>query len=522
MNKHIKLLSAIFAVALLVGALLSGCSSTPAASSAPAASAEATAAATEAAATEAAASVDPSTLEAYQIDWLYLCDGADDGITAIEEATNKLLQPKINATIKFNMQSWNDYDNKVATLLGSGEKYDLTFTAAWRSYQTWVRQGYFQDVTELMQQYAPKTCELLGADVFIAGSAIDGKNYAVPTLKETCVPGGLVFNNAVLTKYNWDKNSIKATPDLEPWLAQYHKDTPDGTAYLTDGGWLDTPFTSISITDDIGVWTDNRDTKVLNQWDTQEMRDHVNLIYKWAQAGYLHPDSANTNFNVNDVLTTGKFLVNPQPVKGENVKADELEAYNADATADYVDVEFTQTRYVNTTHMSGSMQAIPVTSQDPVRAMMFLELLHTDADVINTLCFGIEGVNYNKTDKEGIIELVADKKWQGKLPQWMMGNVYLQYITTDEDATKNEKLKAVSDGAKINFTTGFFFDPTPVESQIAALNNVRTELDRPLRTGAVDPATNYDKHLANLKSAGIDEIIAEAQKQLDAWLAVKK
>ena len=185
-------------------------------------------------------------------------------------------------------------------------------------------------------------------------------------------------------------------------------------------------------------------------------------------------------------------------------------------------MEFTQTRYVNTTHMSGSMQAIPVTSQDPQRAMMFLELLHTDADVINTLCFGIEGVNYNKTDKEGIVELVGDKKWQGKLPQWMMGNVYLQYITTDEDPTKNEKLKAVSDGAKINFTTGFFFDPTPVETQIAALNNVRTELDRPLRTGAVDPATNYDKHLANLKSAGIDEIIAEAQKQLDAWMAANK
>ena len=428
MNKHFKLLSAIFAVAMLLGTLLAGC-----ASQGPAASAEATTAAAETSAAEAstaaeetAAAPDTSKLEPYQIDWLYLCDGADDYITTIEDAANKLLQPKINATVKFNMQSWADYPNKVATLLGSGEKVDLAFTAAWENYQTWVRQGYFMDVTDLMHQLAPETVKLLGEDVFVKGSAIDGHNYAAPTLKETCVPGGLVFNNAYLTEYGWDKNSIKSTADLEPWLAQIHKDKPDVIPYLTDGGWLDTPFTSLSITDDIMVWTDGRDHKVVNVWDTPEMRAHVDLIYKWAKAGYLHPDSANNNFSVNDILATGKFLVNPQPVKGENVKADELEAYNPDANADYVDMEFIETRYVNTTHMSGSMQAIPVTSQDPERAMMFWDLMHTDADLINLYCFGVEGVNYTKTDKEGIIQLVPDKKWQGKLPQWMMGNVYLR------------------------------------------------------------------------------------------------
>ena len=522
MNKHFKLLSVVFAVAMLLGALLSGCASKAPTASAPAESAAESAPA-ESAPAESAAAPDTANLEPYTLDWLFLCDGADDGIAAVQDAANKILQPKINATLNINMQSWGDYPNKVSTLLGSGEKVDLAFTAQWENLQTWVRQGYFMDVTDLMTQLAPETVKMLG-DIFVKGSAIDGKNYGVPTLKETCVPGGLIFNNKLLQQYGWDKNSITTLADfskLEPWLAQVKKDNPtDFTPYLTEGAWYVGPFVSVGVLgDDCVVYYDSRDHKVRDVWETPEMKEHLDLMRKWNVAGYMNPDCANATFNVSDIYTTGKFFVGPQPVKGDNVKADELEAYNADSSADYVDNEFAETRYTVTNHVAGSLQAIPVTSEDPERAMMFLELLHTDADLINTLSFGIEGTNYTKTDKEGIIQLVADKKWQGKLPQWMLGNVYLQYITTDEDPTKNDKLKAMSEKSTSNFTNGFYFDPTPVETQIAAITSAQAQYEQGLRTGTLDPATTLDKQIKLMKDNGMDAVVAEVQKQLDAWLA---
>ena len=40
-----------------------------------------------------------------------------------------------------------------------------------------------------------------------------------------------------------------------------------------------------------------------------------------------------------------------------------------------------------------------------------------------------------------------------------------------------------------------------------------------LLTGSMDLDKNYDAFISDLKSAGIDTVIAEKQKQLDAWCA---
>ena len=40
--------------------------------------------------------------------------------------------------------------------------------------------------------------------------------------------------------------------------------------------------------------------------------------------------------------------------------------------------------------------------------------------------------------------------------------------------------------------------------------------------GAIDPDSIYDEYMNEMKKAGMDEIIAEAQKQFDAFLESKK
>ena len=52
---------------------------------------------------------------------------------------------------------------------------------------------------------------------------------------------------------------------------------------------------------------------------------------------------------------------------------------------------------------------------------------------------------------------------------------------------------------------------------MAQVGAVVKEFGEPLIFGMVDPASAYPEFLEQLKTAGIDVIIAEAQKQLDAW-----
>lgn len=456
-------------------------------------------------------------MEEYELDWLFLCGGPDDRIEEIEAAANEILLREINATINVQMVGWGDHKQKVDTLISSGEKLDMVFTAQWWNYVDWVSRGYFLPLNDLLYEYAPATVKILGEDVFVAGSQINGVNYAVPTMKETCVPGGWVFNKKYLDKYGWDETTITTEADMTPWLKTIKENEPDVVPFLTKGAWYARPYQELASI--ACVYYDNRDRTVRNKWELPEVEAHLELMHEWYEAGYIHPDSNLTDFNENDQRALGNFFVNPQPLKGKNIKADELEAANPDPNADYVDQEAPNQRWVVTNHMAGSMQAIPVTSEDPARAMMFLDLLHTDEDLINIFAFGVEGVHWQRTDKPGIIKLTEGNSWQGKLPQWMLGNVFKQYITTKEDPRKNTALKEVVDTAEVNFTTGFYFDPIPVASQMAAVTNAASELQGGLNVGLLDPKEYLPQMIDVLDAAGAQEIVVEVQRQLDAWLA---
>jgi len=61
-----------------------------------------------------------------------------------------------------------------------------------------------------------------------------------------------------------------------------------------------------------------------------------------------------------------------------------------------------------------------------------------------------------------------------------------------------------------------------MKTEMAACKAVMDEYDISLDTGSVDPDTVLSKYADKLKKAGLDKIIAEKQKQLDAYLAAQK
>ncbi|MNY51174.1 hypothetical protein D3C86_1867400 [compost metagenome] len=61
------------------------------------------------------------------------------------------------------------------------------------------------------------------------------------------------------------------------------------------------------------------------------------------------------------------------------------------------------------------------------------------------------------------------------------------------------------------------FDASPVKTEFAAVTNVITQYKLPLETGSVDTDKILPEFITKLKSAGIDKIIVEKQRQLDAW-----
>ncbi|MNP85767.1 hypothetical protein D3C76_1856540 [compost metagenome] len=70
---------------------------------------------------------------------------------------------------------------------------------------------------------------------------------------------------------------------------------------------------------------------------------------------------------------------------------------------------------------------------------------------------------------------------------------------------------------------GFTFDVNEaIKNKVAASITIRKQYDPALDTGSVDPEKVLPEYTAKMKSSAVDEIIAEKQKQFDAYLAKNK
>ena len=159
--------------------------------------------------------------EPVQISWYMIGNGPQKDVDKVQAAVDKYIQSKgVNATVKLVCFDWGAYDNKMQTIIASGEPFDICFTAVWtNNYRNNAGRGAFVPLNDLLTKYAPKTKAALGAD-FLAGSAIDGVNYAIPANKEKAHNWGFIIRSDLVKKYNMDLSTVKKLEDLEPLLKQ--------------------------------------------------------------------------------------------------------------------------------------------------------------------------------------------------------------------------------------------------------------------------------------------------------------
>ena len=82
-----------------------------------------------------------------------------------------------------------------------------------------------------------------------------------------------------------------------------------------------------------------------------------------------------------------------------------------------------------------------------------------------------------------------------------------------------EQVKEQNESATSSTCLGFVFDPEPVQNEVANVNTAWEKYNNDLLTGAIDPETTLPTIIDELNAAGLQTVIDEAQKQLDAFFA---
>ncbi|WP_435171274.1 ABC transporter substrate-binding protein [Paenibacillus glycanilyticus] len=441
----------------------------------------------------------------------------------VEEKMNEILTKKINATIDIQTIDWGAWNDKMNLMFATGEPADVIFTASWNGHAQNAKKGAFLELDELLNKYGK---EILATEnpKFLEGARIDGKLYAIPTNKEIGTSRGVVVRKDIAEKYNMNFSNVKTIADLEPFLKTVKEKEP-GMTPLFESQTATIP-TFASVRDALGdatipgvISATGTDTKVYNYYETPEALDTFKVMRSFFTQGYINKDAATSKQSASDVAKAGKIFMWPEALKPGKDK--ELEA-----TVGYPlqQIELTPA-YITTGETTNSMLGISKTSKDPERAMMLINLLHSDKELLNLLDFGIEGVHYEKVS-DNVIKLPAgtdpSKRTYNPGSAWMFGDQFLNYLWDNEDPTKWDKFKEFNNSAIASPGLGFVFDFEPVKSEVAVQNNIGPEFLAALEVGAVDPEEVLPKFIEKMKAGGLDKIIAEKQKQLDAFLAAKK
>jgi len=315
---------------------------------------------------------------------------------------------------------------------------------------------------------------------------------------------------------------------------------PDKYPYLMDmnpaGRWVDEPW--------INDWsgTENNavamrmakledgsfDETVYSIFETPEEEEHIRLMYKWVQDGYISPENAGmTKGDAEDLFGRGEFLVFTQPLKGNNIKAVEMYSEKHEAGSEPFEVAeiIMQPKYIVTAHTAGSMFGIPTNCQNLDAAMKYLNLMHSDAKLVNLMLFGVEGVNYTKLDDRKVT-LNPDAAWYTVHGgAWTVGDVTLQYVLENEDPDKNNKLIEFAEDAAETDSLGFRFNKKKLSAETEAVAEAVRTYVNPLLCGVADPddpEKGIEAMKAALKAAGIDKLVEAAQKQYNEWKAAQK
>lgn len=461
--------------------------------------------------------------EIVELTWYQIGDTQKDAGVVLDQV-NEYTTEKIGVKLNIVNVAWGDYNQKLQVIINTGDKWDLCFTSSWANdYLQNVQKGAFLQLDDMLQGENKAMYDLIDAR-FWKAAKVNGGIYGIPNEKEIGSCPMWVFNKEYVDKYNIPYQDIRTLEDLEPWLKLIKENEPNVVPfYLTKD--YSAPTYMDKIQDPIGIEYDDDTLTVKNVFETDKMKNTLATMRKYYLAGYINKDAA-TAF---DDKSIKRFVT-----KGDGQPYAEL-IWGKDLGYEVVATEIMETKITNAS-ARGSLTAINENSEHPEKAMELLNLINTDEYLRNLLNYGIEGVHFDKVpvseDEMKAVEgkpyvlpnkikLIASAQKDYSVPYWVQGGLFNTYVLDNEPADKWATFKEFNDESIEAPSFGFDFNLEPVSTQVAGFRNVLDEFGRSLYTGSVDPEEYLPKLQEKLNATGVQEVIAEMQKQIDEWKQTK-
>lgn len=374
---------------------------------------------------------------------------------------------------------------------------------------------------DLLEAYGQDIVAVVG-EKRLNSYRVDGALYYLPSACDYAKAMGISMRKDILEKYNIDVSQIQSIDDLWPVFELVHENEPDMgvvSGYNTQSAIFSHQMSNELITESSVVALSGDDANTLIcYYESNAFRGMLDLTHAWYEADFLYSGMALQNTESASLVKAGELFSYFTAWK----PGVEWETSN-DCGMEMVTVQLTEPLISN---RSNSMHrfAISKSCAYPEKAMQYLNLLYSDADVVNLLAYGIEGIHY-VVQADGTIDypdgVTAQNTGFINSMAWSLPNQLVSHVWSGNDVDLWQQLDDFNHSAACSPAIGFNFDIAPVAQSHAAVLAVRNKYLSSLERGLLDPAVYLPKMLEEMEEAGLDRVLKEAQRQYDQWHSTK-
>lgn len=441
-------------------------------------------------------------------------------LEAVEEQMNEIISQHMDAEIDLEILEWGVFSDQQNLMLSSGEEAALIFT--FDSSVNYASSNQVLDITDLSQEYAQDALDMFSK--YVEACKIDGRLYGFPTFHEYTKSAGLVSRTDILEELSIDPDSVKTWEDIEGVLAKVKEQYPDmnilspvevgsGVLDYYNEGKFDVLIDGVGIRVDNG---DSDDIEILNLYDTPEFMELANLAYDWNEKGYFMADATTVTDTRQSLLAAGNTFgyigqIHPgtatQELKNSGVEVTTIPVNN---------------KVLTTGNVNFAQYMVPIGCSTPEKAVKLLDIMLTNEDMANLLMYGIEGADYVIKDAEnnivGYPEGVDSSNVGWNNETWLSGNAALAHVWESDSPSIWEEYLEFNDSAIVSPLYGFTYDTENVKTEITAITNVINKYLSVICAGYSDPNEAVPQMVSELEAAGINNILEDAQSQVDTWM----
>ena len=426
------------------------------------------------------------------------------------------MQDDLGLKVKMIYVPWDQYWEQKDIMLAANEPIDLYWDGL-PDLATFVNKKQASVLDDLIDKYGQDMLKVLPKEQ-LTGATVNGKIYGIPS---AYAPSSGMFQLVCVRQDILEAvgmTDIKTPDDLKTFAEKAKAQFPEMkgpadpifkplTRYFADEqlSWV--------ALGDIAVYGENTN-KVYDYYETDAFKKIAQYNRQMYNDG-LYGDELTIKYNERDSrMQTGLYLWVEGSLGKENEIISSVKANAPDARLKSYILKPEDPRYIIAT--GGEVLCIPQTAPNPEGAMKFINWIYKSQDNYLMALYGVKDKDYKITD--GRIEKITPDEF---FYEWMFRNKNYQLFAPDVDQAYIDMYEKWDDNAIATKALGFRFNNENVKDIETAITEITGKEMAPILYGFSDYDTEYPKALQKLKDAGIDQYIAEVQKQMDEFLAGK-